>query len=147
MIFSSAGPVYYDELGLSPNPYVGLFAYLHDVDSRLPLWFLKTQQMLWDGYMGKGPAFGISAFPSMHNASAALFALAFWRVSRPVGLFFAAYAGVILLGSVHTGWHYAVDGYAGIALAAACWWVCGPVARWYMGLAATRRYNEGLASL
>mgnify|MGYP003410990741 CR=1 FL=1 len=68
-------------------------------------------------------------------------------VSRPVGLFFAAYAGVILLGSVHTGWHYAVDGYAGIALAAACWWICGPVARWYMGLAATRRYNEGLASL
>jgi hypothetical protein len=147
LIFSSAGPVYYDELGLAPNPYVGLFAYLHDVDSRLPLWFLKTQQMLWDGYTGKGPAFGISAFPSMHNASATLFALAFWRVSRPVGLFFAAYAGVVLLGSVHTGWHYAVDGYAGIALAAACWWVCGPVARWYMGLVATRRYNEGLAQL
>ena len=27
--FSSAGPVYYDELGLTPNPYTGLFAYLN----------------------------------------------------------------------------------------------------------------------
>lgn len=147
VIFSSAGPVYFDELGLSPNPYTGLFAYLGDVDSRLPLWFLKTQQMLWDGYLGKIPALGISAFPSMHNASAALFALAFWRVSRPVGLFFTVYAAVILVASVHTGWHYAVDGYAGIAIALVCWWACGPIARWYANRPATRRFNEGLASL
>ena len=147
VLFSSAGPVYYDELGLSPNPYTGLFAYLNDVDSRIPLWFLKTQKMLWDGYMGTGPQLGISAFPSMHNASAVLFALAFWRVSRTMGIIFTVYAGVILAGSVHLGWHYAIDGYAGIVIALACWWIAGPVARWYTGLAATRRFNEGLASL
>ena len=145
--FSSAGPVYYDELGLSPDPYVGLFAYLNDADTRIPLWFLDTQQMLWDGYIGKIPALGISAMPSMHNASAVLFALAFAHVSKKLGWFFAVYAVMILLGSVHLGWHYAIDGYAGILIAAFSWWVAGVASRWITGLALTRRYNEGLASL
>jgi hypothetical protein len=145
--FSSAGPVYYDELGLSPNPFTGLFAYLNAADTRIPLWFLDTQQMLWDGYMGKIPALGIAAMPSMHNASAVLFALAFRQVSKGLGWFFTGYAAIILVGSVHLGWHYAVDGYAGIAIAAASWWVAGHAARWFMGRPATRQFNEGLASL
>jgi hypothetical protein len=147
VLFSSAGPVYYSGIGLSPDPFTGLFAYLHDVDGRITLWSLEAQQMLWDGYTGKSVALGISAFPSMHNASAALFALAFWKVSRGVGIAFAIYAAVILLGSVHLGWHYAVDGYAGFGLAVIGWWIAGPIARWHSGLAATRRYNESLASL
>ena len=147
VVFSSAGPVYYSNLGLSPDPYTGLFVYLHNVDSRIPLWFLKTQTMLWDGYTGKIPAIGISAFPSMHNASAVLFALALRRVSPLLGVIFTIYAAVILVGSVHLGWHYAVDGYAGVALALAGWWVAGPIARWFTNLPATRRFNEALASL
>ena len=145
--FSSAGPVYYSAIGLSPDPYAPLMSYLHEVDARIPIWCLKTQALLWDGYIGKVPALGISAFPSMHNASAVLFAIATWRVSRAVGIFFAIYAAVILLGSVHLGWHYAVDGYAGIALGVLGWWAAGPIARWFDGLATSRRYNEGLASL
>ena len=147
VMFSSAGPVYYGNLGLSPDPFTGLFAYLHEVDGRIPLWFLKTQAMLWDGYTGKIPALGISAMPSMHNASAMLFALTFWRVKPWIGLLFAAYAAVILLGSVHLGWHYAVDGYAGIAIGLLGWWIAGPIARWFTNLPATKCYNEGLASL
>ena len=145
--FSSAGPVYYGRLGLSPDPYVGLFAYLNAANTRFPLWFLETQQMLWDGYTGKGPALGISAFPSMHNASAALFALAFWKVNRPLGWFFTLYAAVILIGSVHLGWHYAIDGYAGIAIALGSWWLAAPLARYFTSRPAHQRYNEGLASL
>jgi hypothetical protein len=145
--FSSAGPVYFDELGLSPNPYAGLFTYLNDADSRIPLWFLDTQQMLWDGYTGKGPALGISAMPSMHNASAVIFALAFRQVSRKLGWFFMAYAGVILIGSVHLGWHYAIDGYAGILIAVTCWWAAGHLARWFAAQPRMVRFNEGLASL
>jgi membrane-associated phospholipid phosphatase len=68
-------------------------------------------------------------------------------VSPLAGWFFMAYAAVIMLGSVHLAWHYAIDGYAGIAIAFACWWVAGPISRWFTNLAATRRYNEGLASL
>ena len=147
VVFSSAGPVYYGLIGLAPDPFTPLFAYLHDVDTRLPLWVLKTQQLLWDGYTGKTAALGISAFPSMHNASAILFALATWKCSRVIGILFAVYAAVILLGSVHLGWHYAVDGYAGIALGIAGWWLAAPIARWFTGLSLTRRYNEQLASL
>ncbi len=147
VVFSSAGPVYYGLIGLSPDPYTPLFTYLHDVDTRLPLWVLKTQQLLWDGYSGKTAALGISAFPSMHNASAVLFALATWKCSRAIGIIFAVYAVVILLGSVHLGWHYAVDGYAGIALGVVGWWLASPIARWYSALPLTRRYNEALASL
>lgn len=145
--FSSAGPVYFDELGLAPNPYEGLFAYHADVNTRHELWFLKTQKMLWDGYMGNGPALGISAFPSMHNGTAVLFALAFRKVSRPMGWLFTAYAAIILLGSVHLGWHYAVDGYAAIALAALCWWIAGYVARRVAANPVHERFNQGLASL
>lgn len=145
--FSSAGPCYYTKIGLAPDPFTPLMGYLYEVNDRLPIWALKTQQLLWDGYTGKVAALGISAFPSMHNASAVLFALAFRQVSRGLGIFFTAYAAVILVGSVHLGWHYAVDGYAGIALAAAAWWLCGPISRWFTGLSATRKFNQGLASL
>ena len=147
VMFSSAGPVYYDELGFSPNPYTELFAYLNDADTRIPLWFLDAQQMLWDGYTGKIAALGISAMPSMHNASAVLFALAFQHVSKGLGWFFGIYAVVVLLGSVHLGWHYAVDGYAGIAIAGFSWWLAGLMARWFTTRPLAQRYNEGLASL
>ncbi len=147
VMFSSAGPVYFDELGLAPNPYTELFAYLNDADTRIPLWFLDTQQMLWDGYTGKGPALGISAMPSMHNASAVLFALAFRHVSKGLGWFFAVYAVVILLGSVHLGWHYAIDGYAGIAIAAFSWWVAGFMARWFTARPVAKRYDIELGRL
>ena len=64
-----------------------------------------------------------------------------------MGIAFAAYAGVILLGSVHLGWHYAVDGYAAIGIALACWWIAGVLARWTMAQPATKRFNQGLAAL
>ena len=35
---------------------------------------------------------------------------------------------IILIGSVHLAWHYAVDGYAGILLAAAFWLIAGAIA-------------------
>ncbi len=44
-----------------------------------------------------------------------------------------AYQGIfalcILVGSVHLGWHYAVDGYIGAAIAAAIWFGVGAVQR------------------
>ncbi len=145
--FSSAGPVYYSGIGLSPDPFSDLMTYLHNVNTRIPIWALDTQQMLWDGYTGKSEAIGISAFPSMHNASSLLFALACWRRSRGLGIAFAIYPAIILVGSVHLGWHYAVDGYAGLALAAVSWWLMGYVARWHEKLQSTQRLNEGLAAL
>jgi PAP2 superfamily len=147
VLFSSAGPVYYSNIGLSPDPFLPLMDYLKDVNTRLPIWSLQTQDMLWNGYIGTSQAIGISAFPSMHNASSMLFALAAWKLSRKAGIVFAVYCAVILVGSVHLGWHYAVDGYGGIALAGLCWWVSGFIARWHAALPSTLRLNEALAKL
>jgi hypothetical protein len=145
--FSSAGPVYYGNLGLAPDPYAGHMAWLHEVNVRIPIWALDAQQLLWDGYTGKSTPIGISAFPSLHNASALIFALATWKRSRGLGIAFSVYAVAIFMASIHLGWHYAVDAYAGLALAVVCWWLAGFAARWHHALPATRKLNEGLASL
>ncbi|MGE3831068.1 MAG: phosphatase PAP2 family protein [Parvibaculaceae bacterium] len=145
LYFSSAGPCYYSLIGLSPDPFQPLMAYLYDVNTRLPIWALDAQQLLWDGYTGKFQPVGISAFPSMHNTMATIFALVGWRMHKSLGIIFTAYAGLILVGSVHLGWHYAVDGYAGIVIALAAWWVAAPLARWAHGLAATQAWDAKLA--
>ncbi len=148
LAFSSAGPVYYGRLGLSPDPFAPLMSYLHGVKAHYPLWALDVQEMLWRQFTTADADFdGISAFPSMHNAIAALLALAAWRVSRKLGIFMTAFAAIILLASVHLGWHYAVDGYAGIAIAIVCWKLGGVFADWMQRRPETRRYRALLRKL
>jgi len=67
------------------------------------------------------PLFGIGAMPSLHVAAHAFLAFFAWRRSRPLFIFFAAAAVLTFYGSLVTGWHYAVDGYAGVFLAFFCW--------------------------
>ncbi len=138
-IFSSAGPVYYERLGLSSDPYGPLMALLHKVAEVVPVWALKTQDMLWELYVAQGvtPG-GISAFPSLHNGQATLMALLAWQYNRKLGIAMTLYAALIAIGSVWLGWHYAVDAYAGIALGLACWWLAAPLARWLMQRQAMR---------
>lgn len=147
LLFSSAGPVYYGLLGLRPDPFAPLMAYHHDVNTRTQLLFLDAQQLLWNGYIGKSAPIGISAFPSIHNATSALFALAFYQHNRKMGWIAIAYCALILIGSVHLGWHYAVDGYAGIALAVLFWKLTGPIARWHASRGSTTLLNQRLAAL
>lgn len=66
--------------------------------------------------------FGIGAFPSLHVAFqtyAFLWMRKLWIYGQIV---FGVFAFVILIGSVVTGWHYLIDGIAGIALAAFSYW-------------------------
>jgi PAP2 superfamily len=129
--FSSAGPAYYSLLGLSPDPYAPLMAYLDAVGEQFPLWALDTQKLLWQAHIGEqNVVAGISAMPSMHNGSALLFALVGFKLGRQIGLALSIFAVLIFLGSVHLGWHYAVDAYLGWAITLAAWWICGPIARW-----------------
>jgi hypothetical protein len=71
---------------------------------------------------------GISAMPSVHNALAALFALAAFQLSRTAGWLVAIYAAAIWIGSIHLGWHYALDGVLGVAMTLGIWIVCGRIA-------------------
>jgi hypothetical protein len=63
----------------------------------------------------------------MHVALATLFALVSWRTKRWLGIVMSIYALIILVGSVHLAWHYAVDGYFSIAGMIAIWCVVGRV--------------------
>jgi PAP2 superfamily protein len=123
--FSSAGPAYYARIGLG-DVYAPLMDALHAAAEQYPLWALKAQEILWQGFTGARPvSAGISAFPSMHVATATLLVLAARRVHPwllPVGI---AYWCLIGLGSVLLGWHYAVDGYAGTLIALLGWWTAG----------------------
>ena len=64
---------------------------------------------------------GIAAFPSLHVAFQTFAFLWMRRLWRSGEVLFGLFAVVILIGSVVTGWHYLIDGLAGIVLAACCY--------------------------
>ena len=67
--------------------------------------------------------FGVAAFPSLHVAFQTLVFLWMRRVWRAGQVIFGVFVVAILIGSVVTGWHYLIDGIAGIALACLCYWL------------------------
>ncbi len=144
IIFSSAGPCYYALIGNSPDPFAPLLDYLHTLNETLPIGAIDTQLLLWEGYQGNGIRLGISAMPSMHNAAAILFALAGWQINRKLGIGLFIFAGMIFLGSIQLAWHYAIDGYAGIAIALIAWWVSGILARKWEAGAWAQNYAQML---
>jgi hypothetical protein len=70
---------------------------------------------------------GISAFPSVHVAVAALYVFVGFAVHRLLGWAFLALLLGTLVGSVHLAWHYALDGYVAIVAVAALWVASGPL--------------------
>ena len=67
------------------------------------------------------PGGGISAMPSMHVAVSLWLALVMQAYFPRLQFLGWAYFTVILIGSVHLGWHYAVDGIVASAIAIAAW--------------------------
>jgi hypothetical protein len=66
------------------------------------------------------PYLGVAAMPSLHVAAQAFLMFFARRRSKALFVFFAALTAVTLFTSVVSGWHYAIDGYAGLLLAWAC---------------------------
>jgi hypothetical protein len=123
-LFSSAGPVYYERLGYGDD-FVPLMQLLYSVAEVSPVWALDVHERLWSGYIGNDMNAGISAMPSMHLASTTLLALYAGTYARWLGVLMWLFVVVILLGSVHLAWHYAIDSYAGILIAVVMWYVAG----------------------
>jgi hypothetical protein len=145
--FSSVGPCFYSRLGLSPDPFTELMAYLRSANEVFPIWALPLQDELWQGYIDQSVLIiGISAMPSMHNGSALLYALAGYQVSRFAGRILALHAFLVFIGSIHLGWHYAVDSYLAWALALVIWFAVLPIARWWHSTAAQGDFDRALAS-
>jgi hypothetical protein len=130
---SSAGPCYYALVVPGDDPYGPLLGYLHGLHASHGVIAVTIQENLWAYYSGGSvlPVNGISAMPSVHVAAAVLFALVGWQVGRAIGIAFTIYALVILTGSVHLGWHYAVDGYVSAAAVLLLWVASGPLLRRY----------------
>lgn len=133
-VFSSAGPVYFARLGLGGDfePQMALLRQFNEIS---PVWALRVQEILWSGYVGNDADIrGITAMPSMHVASSVLMAMLAFRVHRLFGYVMTAFAAVIMIGSVHLAWHYAVDGLLGAVVALASWYAAERVAQFDLGL-------------
>lgn len=77
--------------------------------------------------------FGIAAFPSLHVAFQMYVFLWMRRLWTAGEVLFGILVFVIFLGSMVTGWHYLVDGIAGIALGWGCYalsWRASRMERW-----------------
>ncbi|HEV8434904.1 MAG TPA: phosphatase PAP2 family protein [Thermoanaerobaculia bacterium] len=68
---------------------------------------------------------GVAAFPSLHIGCVTLMAIASRHVARLA--FVVAVVCVVLMqfGSVITGYHFMIDGYAGMLIAGGSWWLAG----------------------
>jgi hypothetical protein len=132
-LFASAGPCYYEAVTgiVQGNPYAELMAYLRQASEHFPVWALSTQEMLWTTYKERELRIGsgISAMPSMHVAIAFLLTLLGWRWGRPYNFLLTIYLVIIIIGSIHLAWHYAVDAYFVIPLTYGLWSFSGFVVR------------------
>jgi hypothetical protein len=128
--FASGGPCFYGGLVAGPNPFEAMLNYLQAVNAERPINVVWAQSMLWDSYLNRNVQLGggISAMPSIHVAMAMLFALVGWASNRWIGWITTVYLLAILVGSVHLGWHYAIDGYVMIPGVLVVWWLAGKMA-------------------
>jgi len=137
--FASAGPAYYGAFVVEPDPYAPLLAYLNSAAESAPVLALHAQADLWRIF-GAGEvnlAAGISAMPSMHLSMGTLMVLATWRLGPFARILSGLYLLILLVGSIHLAWHYAIDGYVAIIGTWVIWWAVGLVLDWRDGAAQT----------
>ncbi|MEM7061393.1 MAG: phosphatase PAP2 family protein [Pseudomonadota bacterium] len=133
IIFSSAGPVYYERLFGDPV-FAPLLDRLNAQHLEFELSSVIVIEKLWQGHLGKEdiPGLGISAFPSMHLALATANTCFAFKFGRWWGWAMVAFTAATLFGSVHLGWHYVVDGIAGIALGIVFWALSWRFTGWWL---------------
>jgi membrane-associated phospholipid phosphatase len=129
-LFASVGPCFLLPIHGDAH-FVPLMNALQEANRHFPVLTLDVQQRLMEMQHAKRNLLGagISAMPSVHVHFALLFALWGMKVSKRAGAAFAAFFIVICIGSVATGYHYAVDGYLAIAITLIIWWATGRLFR------------------
>lgn len=123
IVFSSVGPIFHDRLLGVTSDFAVLTANLERINQAVPLNTLVVRDNLWLVYLQQTDAIisGISAMPSMHNAICVLMFLAARHINRVLAVIAGVYAILIFIGSVHLGWHYAIDGYVSAVIVAIIW--------------------------
>jgi hypothetical protein len=132
IMFPAAGPVYMERIIGDPM-FQPLMERLYQQAQESRIMALEIQEWLWDGYtLDEVDPAGISAFPSVHLSIAATCTCLGFAVNRVLGWELVAFTVGILAGSVHLGWHYAVDDFAGILLGILFWWISARLTRWWL---------------
>ncbi len=127
-VFASAGPCFTAQIGASSAPeFAALMERLRAIDSQSMVGAVRWQDKLWTHHDTEHYALGmgISAMPSMHNAITWLYALTLKRAPRLYRVAAWTFVVFIFFGSVHLGWHYAVDGLVAFAMMSGIWWGAG----------------------
>ncbi|MEO5973307.1 MAG: phosphatase PAP2 family protein [Sphingomicrobium sp.] len=108
-LLPAAGPVFYERLG-----YGVRFA-----EMPVPAETAKVAGFLWTAFAngGFGPGAGISAMPSLHIATTAWMTITVYLFAPRWAIPMATVGVLIFLLSISLGWHYAIDGIAGIVCA------------------------------
>jgi hypothetical protein len=126
-VFASVGPQFYAKVTEGPDPYAPLLQHLDAISRDTPLWATRVREWLWTVHEQDAAvaAAGISAMPSVHVALAELCAIVGRRHGRFMGSLTTAFSVLTLVGSIHLGPHYAIDGYVSILIVHALWWLTG----------------------
>jgi hypothetical protein len=88
----------------------------------------RIQHELWEHYTNLGHiasagdggmvfGYGLMAMPSLHVTVCCLYGIFLWSYGPWWRWLSITYAALIFLGSLYSGWHYAIDGYAGLLIA------------------------------
>lgn len=126
--FASAGPCFTAQIGAASAPeFAAMMERLRAIDAQSLVGAVRWQDKLWTHHRTEHYALGmgISAMPSMHNAITWLYALSLKRSPRPYRVAAWAFVAFIFVGSIHLGWHYAIDGLAAFAMMSGIWWGAG----------------------
>ena len=142
-LFMSGGPAFYGRLVHDNALYGDLQRYLGS-EAAIPFSASWEQAQLWAiqqaGLSGVGA--GISDFPSLHVSMIMLCCFSVWNISRRAAFIFVGLAAVIVIGSVHLGWHYLVGDHAVFATMAAIWRVSSFLATRMAALAASPGFDD-----
>ena len=148
-LLPAAGPIYYSHF-VGPSPTFDALSQSllsAQAETESPLAALRNQAKLLAAFGSSKLQVGggISAMPSVHNALAVLFALGGYQLNRVLGWVFGLYAVLIWIGSIHLGWHYAVDGPVAAIVTVAMWRASGRLADWLEKPASLFRREPALA--
>lgn len=130
IMFASVGPCFVEPI-VGRNDFAPLMQYLRHADQSYPVLVLDVQNMLLTKFENRhsGLGSGISAMPSMHVSIATLFFLAFRQVSKIAAWLSGVFLVLILVGSVHLAYHYAVDGYVAMIATGLIWLLSGWISK------------------
>jgi hypothetical protein len=123
---ASAGPCFAEPIA-GRSDFLPLLDYLETANRHYPVMVLEVQASLLEGYRtgNYGLGRGITAMPSMHVSIAFLFFLTMRHISKAAAWVAGIFCVIIMIGSVHLAYHYAVDCYVAILVTALIWKAAG----------------------